>query len=631
MIQTVGAESALEICTKEAQSGDPNAQIALANLYLDGTLAKEDWQQAMPWFLLAAEQGHPEAQMQVAHSLQLGRGIAKSDEQAFFWLQQAAKGNDPQAQVALAQCYLQGKGVPKDTALAIQWLVDCAKKGNNDAIYQLAQIYLEPANQNINEAQSLLHLAAQNGHALAMFTLAKLYHEGNLIEKDDSKALYWYAQANAKDHPQAEYELAMLLLKGTWQVNENPISMLHKSAEQNYAPAQLALAKLYQQGQKVGKDENAAFNWYLAAAKEADPEAYYQIGLCFVHGQLKQPKNIELGIDYLKKSAELGWIPAQYTLASLYLDGHAVLDDRQQAMDYLIQAANNGWIDAQLKLAQALIQFSLPQYDKAAFHWVQKASKYQHADALFQLASCYHEGIGTPVDYQQALTIYQGLASRDHFLAQCKLGQMYFEGQGVEKNPDEAKKWLLQAANHRIAEASDWLKLYFNETDETLTQLNTENEINEWLYSESGTPQSQFEHGMNYLYARQGKEQNIPAGISLIQEAAEKEYLPAQRELAIIYEQGLFGLQKAANYALTWYLRAANSGDEYSQYRAANMYYTGQGAAKNAVQAYAFADMAAAKGFKEAVILRDELATQLNENEMAVADMLARTQKPENL
>lgn len=632
LLFSLGKDAAVEVCTREAQSGDLSAQVILGNLYLNGTLGTNDWKQAMPWLILAASQGHTDAQMQVARSLQLGRGTIKSDEQAFHWIQLAAKGNHPEAQVALGQCYLEGKGVAKDENKAISWFTECAQRGNVEAMYQLATLFLTPgAHQNLDEAQSLLQTAAQNGHALSMLTLGKLYHEGTLISKDDSKALYWYSQANSHNFPEAQYELAMLLLNESWQTNEDPIQLLNKAAEHDYVPAQLALAKMYQDGQKVPRNEASAFGWYLRAAKMADPEAYYQIGLSFVHGQLKQPQNRDLGVDYLKQAAELNYMPAQYALANLYLDGNAVLVDRQQAMDYLMHAANAGWIDAQLKLAQALIEFSLPQYDKAAFHWLQKAGKHQHIEALYQLANCYHDGIGSEVNYPQALKLYKEIAAREYYPAHFKIGQMYFEGKGVEKDMDTAKKWLTSAALHKDQDAQHLLKLHFDETDESLRDKNLEGELNEWLDNSALNAPLLYQQGLNYLYAKQGYSQNIQAGMSCLHEAAEKDYVPAQRELAIIYDQGLFGYQSALHNASDWYLRAAKNGDNYAQYRVANMYYHGNGVEKNLAQAYAYASMAAEQGSDEAMMLTAELAKVLDENDVAVAKMLIKQTNPSTL
>jgi len=632
LLFSLGTDAAVEVCTREAEAGDLNAQVTLGNLYLNGTLGTDDWKQAMPWLILAASQGHTEAQMQVARSLQLGRGTAKSDEQAFHWIQLAAKGNHPQAQVALGQCYLEGKGVAKDESMAISWFTDCAQRGNAEAMYHLALIFLKPGpNQKVDQAQSLLQSAAENGHALSMLTLGKLYHEGTVLPKEDSKALFWYTQANAQNHPEAEYELAMLLLNETWQLDENPVNLLNKAAEQNYVPAQLALAKMYQDGEKVQRNEANAFGWYLRAAKMADPEAYYQIGLSFVHGQLKQPKNRDLGVEYLKQAAELNYMPAQYALANLYLDGHAVLADRQEAMDYLMQAANAGWIDAQLKLAQALIEFSLPQYDKAAFHWLQKAAKHQHIEAIYQLANCYHDGIGTEVNYPQAMKLYKDLAAREYYPAHFKLGRMYFEGKGVEVDKESAQKWLLTAALHKEQDAQNWLKLYFDETDETLADKNLEGELSEWLDNSALNAPQIYQQGLNYLYAKQGYSQNIQAGMSCLHEAAEKEFVPAQRELAIIFDQGLFGYEGVVHNANAWYLRAAKNGDNYSQITMANRYSTGKGVEKNLIQAYAFANMAAKEGKDEAIALSNELAKNLDENELAVAEMIIKENNPSTL
>lgn len=626
LLHSLGTQAALQVCTNEAQSGDATAQFTLANLYLDGTFAKEDWQQAMPWIILAANQGHLEAQMVLATCLQQGKGVTKNEQQAVHWLEQAAKGNHERAQVALGVCYKEGKGVEKNEATAIKWFADCAKKGNTEATYQLALMHLTPGvSYQPDEAQNLLLMASEKGHGLSMLTLGRLYREGTVLTKDDSKALYWYAQANAQRHPEAQYELAMLVLNGVWKMNEDPIELLQQSAEQQYVPAQLALAKIYQEGQKVPRNDHKAFEWYLAAAKQGDPQAYCQIGLCFIHGQLSQPKNRDLGAEYLKQSADLEYMPAQYTLASLYLEGIPVLENRKQAMDYLMQAANAGWTDAQLKLAESLIQFSLPQYDKAAFHWLQKASQHQHLEALYQLANCYYEGIGTTIDYGRAMDIYKNLAVREHMPSHFKLGKMLFDGQGVEKNSEEARKWFEVAARHKDEDAKQWLKLFFNETDESLAANNIEGEINEWLPNTIESPPDMYQQGLNYLYAKHGFAQNIQAGINFLQAAAEKEYIPAQRELAIIEQQRLFGYENSEHPAQEWYLRAAKNGDSFSQLQIAKMYYQGAGVDRNIVQAYAFANMAALQGVSDASVLSSEIVTQLNDNELAVADMIVKT------
>ena len=56
-------------------------------------------------------------------------------------------------------------------------------------------------------------------------------------------------------------------------------------------------------------------------------------------------------------------------------------------------------------------------------------------------------------DYQQALKAWLPLAESGHVLAQTLVGSMYAYGEGVEKNDEEAFKWLSRAANTGSAQA----------------------------------------------------------------------------------------------------------------------------------------------------------------------------------
>ncbi len=55
--------------------------------------------------------------------------------------------------------------------------------------------------------------------------------------------------------------------------------------------------------------------------------------------------------------------------------------------------------------------------------------------------------------------------------------------------------------------------------------------------------------------------------------------------------------------AYDWYLKASQNGDGYAQYRLAHMYYVGDIIAKNDIQSYAWASLAAMSGKIEAIEL----------------------------
>lgn len=89
------------------------------------------------------------------------------------------------------------------------------------------------------------------------------------------------------------------------------------------------------------------------------------------------------------------------------------------------------------------------------------------------------------------------------------------------------------------------------------------------------SPDEYYQYGMNQL-----NENNYAVAASLIKKAANKNYTPAESELAFLYEQGL-GLPHSLHDAFSWYLKAAENGDESAQEEVAGMYKKGIGVKKN--------------------------------------------------
>lgn len=71
-------------------------------------------------------------------------------------------------------------------------------------------------------------------------------------------------------------------------------------------------------------------------------------------------------------------------------------------------------------------------------------------------------------DYQTAAQIF--LANEHNPQAQMALGLMYGAGQGVPKNLEQARTWLLRAKRNGVKEADDGLKLVENEIAATSLQ-----------------------------------------------------------------------------------------------------------------------------------------------------------------
>ena len=82
-----------------------------------------------------------------------------------------------------------------------------------------------------------------------------------------------------------------------------------------------------------------------------------------------------------------------------------------------------------------------------------KAAEQGSAAAQFRLGTMYYFGQGVPRDYQEAALWYRKAADQGSVSAQFNLGIMYYRGQGVPRGFREAAQWFTQAAEQGNAKA----------------------------------------------------------------------------------------------------------------------------------------------------------------------------------
>ena len=76
-----------------------------------------------------AEAGHLEAQVSLADLYLNGLGVAPDPAAAALWYRRAAEAGDPVAQLNLGDLYARGLGVPRDRVEAVAWLALAACQG----------------------------------------------------------------------------------------------------------------------------------------------------------------------------------------------------------------------------------------------------------------------------------------------------------------------------------------------------------------------------------------------------------------------------------------------------------------------------------------------------------------------
>jgi hypothetical protein len=128
--------------------------------------------------------------------------------------------------------------------------------------------------------------------------------------------------------------------------------------------------------------------------------------------------------------------------------GHAQLPTPQPQIDPALEAkAEAGDAAAQIAVGEAWATAPGKAQDcKQAVDWYRKASA--SIDGALHLATLYRDGCKTlPRDMAQAAQWYRKAAELGDVSAQGTLGSLYFMGQGVPQDYNEAYFWLDLAAH----------------------------------------------------------------------------------------------------------------------------------------------------------------------------------------
>ena len=185
---------------KKAENGDVEAQHRLGIIYETAQLPvdtkygsalelQRDDEQAVYWFRKAADQDHPGAQFSLGWRYEFGGGVDRNPEYAVHWYKKSAEHEYLKAQINLGVMYAEGLGVAQNSKQAVYWYKKAVvHDGMGDQLWLLSAISKHA------EIVGLL----ENGEAedaTAQFNLGIIYEEGEVLAKDDEKAIFWYLRS----------------------------------------------------------------------------------------------------------------------------------------------------------------------------------------------------------------------------------------------------------------------------------------------------------------------------------------------------------------------------------------------------------------------------------------------------
>jgi TPR repeat protein len=308
------------------------------------------------------------------------------------------------------------------------------------------------------EAADQDHLAA-----LDLLLYLKFSKQVHTAADWDSAALIKYI--NERTRPgRAEVQLARLLLqKQRIGADTNQAIMLLQQAAAAGYPEAAAYALLIQLEQKQITDQQASSGFEQLAAAGSSVAAYLYVSDLLQQPSLSPAEKADI-VPLLQQSAKAGHPEAYYLLGVAAETG--LTDDPTKAATaahYFQLAAERYFPRAMLKLgAMYRAGDGVAKDPHQASRWFYLCTRQGNAQCAFFAAVMLEDGEGIAADPQAALRLYQYAVAQGHTGAMNRLALMYLHGAGIAADIPKGLQLLQQAAAQQSQIANYYLGvLYF--------------------------------------------------------------------------------------------------------------------------------------------------------------------------
>ncbi|WP_375414917.1 tetratricopeptide repeat protein [uncultured Bradyrhizobium sp.] len=190
------------------------------------------------------------------------------------------------------------------------------------------------------------------------------------------------------------------------------------------------------------------------------------------------PGTSTTSLTSLQYAAEGGHPVAQWKLGRMYADGDGVAQDDLRAFEYFSRIANAHAEDSPSAPQATIVAnafVALGRYylsgipntkikvdaDRAREMFSYAASYFGNADAQYDLARLYLNGIGTPRDSRYGARWLGLAAQKGQHQAQATLGQMLFNGDQLPRQAARGLMWLTLARDNATPDEA-WIKESYN-------------------------------------------------------------------------------------------------------------------------------------------------------------------------
>ncbi len=187
----------------------------------------------------------------------------------------------------------------------------------------------------------------------------------------------------------------------------------------------------YLSGENVPKNEAKALEYFKISSKKGYAPADNALAVIYDEG-IAVEQNHDLALEYYEKAANNHHVSAQYNLAVYYYE-HDPKNPKLQK--YLSQAISNNDSDALNLSAKIALKEGK---NTEAYQIFSKSASQNNPTALFYLYLMKLDGIGTYKNNHEAINFLKKSANLNQPDALFTLGSRYLTGDLVEKNPTKA-------------------------------------------------------------------------------------------------------------------------------------------------------------------------------------------------
>jgi TPR repeat protein len=199
---------------------------------------------------------------------------------------------------------------------------------------------------------------------------------------------------------------------------------------------------------EIQPDSRKAELWFRRAADAGMARAQYNMGVL-----TKNLGRTAESVQWLRQAVAGGWPSAPFALGSLLEEQ----GDRKGAFAAFDSGARQGCPLSQDAIGHLSFEYETEESFRVARYWSEKSAEQGYAPAQARMGTIFHEGLGVERDPQRAAWWFLQAAQQGHAGAQAMIGAAYHLGVGVTVNRFDAMRWLMLSAAQGNAMAKGFL------------------------------------------------------------------------------------------------------------------------------------------------------------------------------